>query len=308
MINLKELAKKKELLAGGHRLCAGCGASIAVRHILLASEDPLVVTCATGCLEVATSIYPYTSWKTPWFHSAFENAAATISGIEAMYRTLEKQGKIQGKINFLALAGDGGTYDIGLQALSGAFERGHNFVFVCYDNEAYMNTGIQRSSSTPLGASTTTSPAGRAIPGKIQHRKDMTAIAIAHNIPYVAQASVHNWRDLIQKAKRAYEVEGPAFINVISPCHRGWRFNMEDTIEMARLAVDTRFWPLYEAIEGRIRINYRPREKRPLRDWLKMQGRFAHLFKPENLHILEELQAKVDKDWEKLQSLETTSL
>jgi pyruvate ferredoxin oxidoreductase beta subunit len=302
MVTLKELAQKKELLAGGHRLCAGCGAPIAIRQILLAAEDPVVLANATGCVEVGTSIYPYTSCRVPWFHSAFENAAATIAGAEAMYRSLKKQGKISAdkKIKFIAFAGDGGTYDIGLQSLSGALERGHTFLYVCYNNEAYMNTGIQRSSSTPLGASTTTSPAGQVIPGKMQHRKDLTAIVAAHNIPYAAQSVPSNWRDLTTKARKALAQEGPSFLNVLAPCHRGWRVPVDSAIELAKLAVETCVWPLYEVEKGVYRLNYKPKNKRPVVEWLKPQGRFSHLFRPENQNILEEIQKAVDEQWENL--------
>jgi len=300
MANLKELSKKKELLTGGHRLCAGCGASIAARQILSALEDPVVVGNATGCLEVATTIYPYTSWKSSFIHNAFENAAATISGAEAMFSSLKKQGRIDKEVKFIAFGGDGGTYDIGIQSLSGALERGHNFVYVCYDNEAYMNTGIQRSSATPRGAWTTTSPAGKVIPGKTQYRKDLTAIIVAHNIPYVAQASIWRWNDMIEKARKAFYTEGPAFINVLSPCPRGWRYNMEDTIKVAKLATQTNFWPLYEVENANWKLNYKPKERRPIREWMEMQGRFSHLFKPENEHIIKEIQEEIDKNWGKL--------
>ena len=191
---------------------------IIVNLILRTSDAPVVLANATGCLEVASTIFPYTAWRAPWMHSAFENAAATASGIETMYRALRKKGKINKKINFVAFGGDGGTYDIGFQSLSGALERGHRFLYVCYDNGAYMNTGVQRSSSTPFGAATTTSPAGLVIQGKLQKRKDLTKIVVAHNIPYVAQASPHNWLDLTKKAEKAFAVDGPSFLNVVSPC------------------------------------------------------------------------------------------
>lgn len=300
MVKIKELSKKKELLAGGHRLCAGCGASIAIRQILLASEDPVILTSSTGCLEVATTIYPYTSWKVPFLHSAFENSAATTAGIESMYQSLKRKGKIDKKINFIAIGGDGGTYDIGLQSLSGALERGHDFLYVCYDNGAYMNTGIQRSSSTPLGAATTTSPAGEVIPGKQQFRKDLTAVVAAHNIPYLAQASPSHWQDLVGKTRKALKTEGPTFLNVIAPCHRGWRTGIDEAIELARLAVDTCFWPLYEVVDGKYSLTYKPKEKKPLVEWLKRQGRFKHLFKEKNKGIIEKLQWRVDRDWDKL--------
>ena len=297
----KELAKKPERLAPGHRLCAGCGASIIVRQMMAAIDDPVVVANATGCLEVATTIYPYTAWRVPWIHNAFENAASTISGVEAAYRSLVKQGKIEEQnVKFIAYGGDGGTYDIGLQALSGAVERGHEFLYVCYDNGAYMNTGIQRSSATPYGANTTTSPAGKVIPGKQQFRKDLTKIMAAHDIPYVAQASPSKWRDLMEKTRKAVNCGGPAFMNVLSSCNRGWRHATDDTIEVTQLAVDTCYWPLYEVEDGEWRLSYKPREKLPVETWLKRQGRFRHLFKPQNRHLIEEMQAEVDQRWEEL--------
>ena len=300
MANLKELSKKEEILSGGHRLCAGCGASIVVRQVLSALDDPVVVANATGCLEVATTIYPYTSWKSSFIHNAFENAAATISGTEAMFRSLKRQGKIDKEIKFIAFGGDGGTYDIGIQSLSGALERGHNFVYVCYDNQAYMNTGIQRSSATPRGAWTTTTPAGKVIPGKTQYHKNLTEIVASHNIPYVAQANPWRWNDLIEKAHKAFYTDGPAFINVLSPCPRGWRFDSKDTIKISKLAVQTNFWPLYEVENGVWKLNYKPKEKKPIKEWMEAQGRYKHLFTPENEHIIKEIQEEIDKNWEKL--------
>lgn len=300
-LTLKELSKREDRLSPGHRLCAGCGASIIVRQILTAIDEPVVLSNATGCLEVATTIYPYTAWRVPWIHNAFENAASTISGAESAYRALVKRGRIKDEnVKFIAFGGDGGTYDIGLQALSGALERGHQFMYVCYDNGAYMNTGIQRSSATPYGAHTTTSPAGKVIPGKQQFRKDLVGIAAAHNIPYVAQASPHRWKDLMQKARKGVAANGPAFLNVLSSCNRGWRHSTDETIEITRLAVETCWWPLYEVEEGEWKLNYKPREKLPVETWLEMQGRFRHLFRPENRHMIDEMQAEVDRRWERL--------
>jgi pyruvate ferredoxin oxidoreductase beta subunit len=297
----KELAKQPERLAPGHRLCAGCGASIVVRQMLAAIDESVVVANATGCLEVATTIYPYTAWRVPWIHNAFENAAATLSGVEAAYRSLVRQGKIpEQKVKFVAFGGDGGTYDIGLQSLSGAVERGHQFLYVCYDNGAYMNTGIQRSSATPFGANTTTSPAGEAIPGKQQFRKDLTAIMAAHGMPYVAQAAPSRWRDLMQKTRKAVDCGGPAFVNVLASCNRGWRHGTDETIELTQLAVDTCYWPLFEVEDGAWRLTYEPREKLPVEQWLERQGRFRHLFQPENRHLIDELQADIDRRWEQL--------
>ncbi len=298
--NIKELSTKKDLLTGGHRLCAGCGASIVLRQVLLAAKTPIVLTNATGCVEVSTTIFPFTSWAVPWFHSAFENSAATISGIETAYRALKKMGKIDKDIRFIGLGGDGGTYDIGFQALSGAMERGHRMLYVCYDNSAYMNTGIQRSSATPLGAWTTTSPVGDVIPGKVQWRKNLTEIMVAHDIPYVAQASPSHFKDLIEKVERALDTNGPTFINIISPCPLGWRHDGDISIELARLAVETCYWPLYEVVDGKYRITVTPRNKKPVIDWLKPQGRFSHLFIEKNAHLLETFQKKVNDEWEKL--------
>lgn len=307
MANLKELSKTvPERLSSGHRLCAGCGASIIVRQVLMAAKGPVVVAVSTGCLEVATTIYPYTAWEVPFIHNAFENVAATISGVETAYKALKKKGKITKDIKFVAFGGDGGTYDIGLQALSGALERGHKFVYVCYDNGAYMNTGIQRSGATPKGASTTTAPSGTESYGKHQKRKDLTAIVAAHRIPYVATGSVSHWNDLITKSEKAFAADGPAFLNVISMCHRGWRFPPQDTVHISKLAVETCFWPLYEIVNGKLRVTYKPKNKLPVSDWTKLQGRFKHLQKAEYAHIAEEIQKETDEDWENLLKREET--
>jgi len=469
MATLKELVKRPEVLTPGHRLCAGCGASIAIRQVLLGTEDPVVVGCATGCVEVATTIYPYTAWKSPFIHNAFENVAATISGVETAYRALKKKGKIKKEIKFVAFGGDGGTYDIGIQSLSGALERGHKMVYVCYDNEAYMNclslstliatrdglkriteiqvgeevyafdmktnqlvlkkcsgvfdngirdiyelatlhhsikatsnhpflvlkrngrgkanelvwkelkdissgdeivvskqlldggtavltvpkgekyqdflvgneyfamekvkriklmgkeptldlrvedehnfiangivvhnTGIQRSGATPCGASTTTEPAGKVSPGKQQFRKDLTSIVAAHHIPYAAQASIFYWKDMVNKAEKAFKADGPAFINILAPCHRGWRFPMEKTMEISKLAIDTGFWPLYEVENGVWRITIRPKERKPMIEWIKSQGRFSHLLKEENKPVPERIQKEVDDYWKYLENM-----
>ncbi len=307
MATLKELAKQEELFTGGHRLCAGCGVPPIVRLLLRSAGAPVVATTATGCLEVGTTIYPYTSWKIPWIHSAFENAAATISGIESAYKALRKKGRLPGgdkDIKFVAFGGDGGTYDIGLQALSGALERGHNFLYVCYDNGAYMNTGIQRSSATPLGSATTTSPAGELQAGKIERRKDLTRIVAAHNVPYAAQASANNWRDLSKKAEKAFSTEGPTFLNILSPCPLGWYTKPEDSMEVAKLAVDTCFWPLYEVENGVLKLTYKPKEKKPVIDWLKIQGRFKHLFRGDHKEIIDEIQKNIDEQWQWLLDLD----
>ncbi len=299
MVNLKELGNKKIRLAPGHRLCPGCGAPIIAKLAMLATDYDIVVANATGCLEVSTTIYPYTAWRVPWIHNAFENAAATMSGVETAYRVLKKKGKIKKDIKFIVFGGDGGTYDIGLQSLSGAVERGHDFLYICYDNEAYMNTGIQRSSATPFGASTTTDPAGRVRPGKQEFRKDLTAIMAAHHLPYVAQASLHNINDFLRKVKTALETKGPTFINVLSPCPLGWKFDPSKTIEISKIAVETCFWPLYEVKNDEWILNYDPGEnKKPIIEWIKMQGRYKHLLKPENKWVIEKAQEEIDKRWQ----------
>ncbi|MGC9359566.1 MAG: thiamine pyrophosphate-dependent enzyme [Anaerolineae bacterium] len=302
-IRLRDIIDQEERLAPGHRLCAGCAEPIIVRQILHAIEGPVVVSTATGCLEVATTVYPFTSWRVPWIHNAFENAATTISGAEAAFKALKRRGAIpeDKQITFVAFGGDGASYDIGLQFISGALERGHKFIYVCLNNEAYMNTGIQRSGATPRGAHTTTSPAGDVLPGKTQWRKPFTRIMAAHDIPYVAQAAPHNWRDLMTKAKKAARADGPAVINVLAPCPRGWRHATDGALNVSQLAADTCYWPLYEVENGtKVTVNYKPRDKRPVAEWFETQGRFRHLFRPANAGLLQEIQQKVDQEWERL--------
>ena len=298
-MNVKEVVKQKELFTGGHRACAGCGAAIVARQVLMAAGPNTVVVSATGCLEVVSTIFPYTAWNVPFLHSAFENSGATICGDEALYKSWMRQGKYNKKVNFIAFGGDGGTYDIGLQSLSGAMERGHNILYVCYNNEAYMNTGVQRSGATPMGADTTTAPAGKVRQGKEQFRKDLTEIMVAHKIPYVAQAVVGNWRDLTSKVEKALAIEGPKFINVLQPCRLGWSYKPETTCEIGRLAAETCVWPLYEVTNGVYKIS-KPREKKPVLEWLQQQGRFRHLSKPENKPILDAIQANIDSNWQTL--------
>jgi pyruvate ferredoxin oxidoreductase beta subunit len=308
MPSLKQLSSKKDLFASGHRACAGCGASIILRQIAIIAGKNTVFVGATGCMEVVSTIFPYTAWKVPFLHNAFENSAATGSGAEATYRALKKQGKLDKKINIIAFGGDGGTYDIGFQSLSGAMERGHDMLYVCYNNEAYMNTGIQRSSATPLGAHTTTSPAGTVIPGKQQLPKDLTEAIAAHDIPYAAQAAPHNWADLTKKVEKALTTEGPAFLNILSPCPLGWVYPSHITIQISKLATQTCFWPLYEVENGVHKINYKPREKKPLEEWTKLQGRFRHLSSEKNKHIIEAAQKEVDRKWDRLLKMEEAKI
>ena len=304
--SLKEAANRPERLAPGHRLCAGCGASVAVRAVMraLRPEDKAVVTLATSCLEVSTMTYPYTSWEDSYIHTAFENAAATTSGVVAAYESKRAKGKLAEDYKFITFGGDGGTYDIGFQSLSGAMERGTDMVYVCYDNEAYMNTGIQRSSSTPMFTDTTTSAIGRDSHGKQQFKKDLTRIMAAHRVPYVAQtAFLSNFKDIHRKSEAAIYTKGPAFLNVLAPCPRGWRYNEADLMEVSKMAVETCVWPLYEVVDGEWVLNYEPKNKLPVSAYLELQGRFKHLLKPGNEALLEQIQDDVDHRWDELKYL-----
>ena len=310
--NFKETMNKPERLAPGHRMCAGCGGTIAVRNVLrgLHEGDKAVIGNATGCLEVSTFTYPYTAWEDSYIHNAFENAGATLSGVEGAYKALKRKGKLQDtNYKFITFGGDGGTYDIGLQSLSGAMERNQDLVYVCYDNGAYMNTGIQRSSATPRFADTTTSPAGSVIPGKMQSRKDLTEIMVSHHIPYVGQTiAVNNFKDLYEKSEKAIYTKGPAFLNVLSPCPRGWGYPTDMLMQINKLAVETCYWPLYEVVDGKYKITYKPAKKLPIEEFLKPQKRFKHMFKPGNEWMLEEFQNEVDKRWQALLDLEKLSI
>ena len=250
--NFKEVMNKPERLAPGHRMCAGCGGTIAVRNVLRALHegDKAVIGNATGCLEVSTFMYPYTAYEDSYIHNAFENAGATLSGVETAYHVLKKKGKLDETYKFITFGGDGGTYDIGLQSLSGAMERGHDMVYVCYDNGAYMNTG--------------------------------------------------NMRDIYEKSEKAIYTPGAAFLNVMAPCPRGWRYPTEQIMDICKLAVETCYWPLFEVIEGKWILSYSPKKKLPIEDFLRTQGRFKHLFKPENEHLLVQYQEEVDRRWEDL--------
>ncbi|HPN54549.1 MAG TPA: thiamine pyrophosphate-dependent enzyme [Candidatus Moranbacteria bacterium] len=299
----KDLTKK---LAPGHATCAGCGIPAIVRTVLDATDEPIIVSNATGCLEVTTTIYPNTSWKVPYIHSAFGNAAATASGIDAAQKALMKKSAkggsaSGGKAKIIAFGGDGGTYDIGLQALSGALERGHDFLYVCYDNEGYMNTGCQRSGATPYGANTETQPAGTQSFGKDKQRKDLMEIVKAHGIKYLAQANAAYLADLKKKAKKALETPGPSFLLVLQPCTSLWRFPTSDYVKVGKLATETNFWPLYEVEDGNYVINYVPKEKKPIEEFLKIQGRFKHLFSDKNKEVIKQIQQDVDGNFEKLQ-------
>lgn len=288
---------RKEYFAPGHRACQGCAEALAVRLVAKALGKNVIVASATGCMEVISSPIPFTSWRIPWLHVAFENAAAVASGVEAGLKVLRRKAVLPDKkVVTLAMAGDGGTADIGLQALSGALERGHNMIYVCTDNEAYMNTGIQRSSSTPFGASTTTSPAGKVRFGQVTWKKNLPAIVAAHKIPYVATACPSYPIDLIQKVTKASRMEGPAYIHILAVCPTGWRTAPDLSIKLGRLAAETGIFPLYEVERGRYRLNIEFPKLRPVRDYLKIQGRFRHLTD----EMIEEIQRHVHQDYEEL--------
>ena len=292
---------KEEPLAPGHRACQGCGEILALRMAMKALGTDVIVCNATGCMEIVTSPFPHTSWRVPWIHIAFENAAAVASGVEAALKVLKRHGRFPKNrhVDVVAVAGDGGTADIGLQALSGALERGHDFVYICLDNEAYMNTGVQRSSCTPYGAMTTTSPPGARSFGQMTWKKNVPQIAVAHGIPYVATASPAFFLDLMNKVKKAALVKGPAYVHIYAPCPTGWGTKGEDSIKLARLAVDTKIFPLYEVIEGKYYITRKVTKPKPVEEYLKAQRRFRHLT-PE---VIEEIQRRVDAEYERLLKL-----
>ncbi|MBM4241426.1 MAG: pyruvate synthase subunit beta [Euryarchaeota archaeon] len=262
---------EKEFLAPGHRACAGCGEPIGVRLALKVLGENTIAVSPTGCLEVITSPYPETAWEIPWIHVAFENAGAVASGVEAALKSLGR------KSNVVVFAGDGGTADIGFQSLSGAMERNHDIIYICIDNEAYMNTGVQRSGATPYGASTMTSPAGKKSFGEDKPKKNLPMIMVAHNVPYVATASISYPEDFMKKVKKASETEGSSYIHLHQPCTTGWGFDPSKTIELGRLAVETGAWILYEVENGDFKVTYRPAQRKPLIEYLKAQKRFKHL-------------------------------
>jgi len=295
--SITELITEEENFVSGHRACIGCGEALAMRLACKALGNNVIIVNATGCMEIIASQLPYTSWRVPWIHTLFENTAAVASGIEAGLKVMTRKGRqLLPDTKVVALAGDGGTSDIGLQALSGALERGHNFTYICFDNEAYMNTGIQRSSSTPYGASTTTSPAGKVSIGQITWKKNMPAIAAAHNIPYVATACPSYPFDLMAKVSKAVAINGPSYLHVLSVCPTGWRCPAELTIRIGRLAVQTGIFPLYEVENGEYKLSLDLLELRPVTDYLKQQGRFRHLSED----VINEIQQRVSKEYSNL--------
>ncbi len=296
-IYVPKLVTGRENFAPGHRACVGCGEALAVRLACKALGQNVIIVNATGCMEVVSSTLPYTSWCIPWIHTLFENAAAVASGIEAGLKVLTRKGRRPAQdISVVAMAGDGGTSDIGLQALSGALERGTDFLYLCFDNEAYMNTGVQRSSATPFGASTTTSPAGKKSIGQVTWKKNMPAIAVAHNIPYVATACHSYPFDLMDKVAKGAAINGPAYVHILSICPTGWRCPTDLTIRIGRLAVETGIFPLYEIEDGRYKLSLDLPKLRPVQDYLKLQGRFRHL-SPDTIN---KIQSRVTKEYEEL--------
>ena len=293
------LIPKANAFAPGHRACTGCGEALAVRIAMKAMGGHIIVAHATGCMEVVSSQLPTTAWDVPWIHTLFENTAAVASGIESALKVMERKGKMPIKsTKVVAMAGDGGTSDIGLQALSGALERGHDLLYLEFDNEAYMNTGIQRSSSTPFGASTTTSPSGMKSIGQKTWKKNMPAIVAAHDIPYVATASPSYPFDMMEKVKKGLKVNGPAFISILSVCPTGWRSSPELSVRLGRLAVQTGVFPLYEVENGKYKITVEPAPIRPIKDYFELQGRFRHLSEGD----VKEIQEKVIFEFQKLKA------
>ncbi len=264
----------KTYLSPGHRGCAGCCDALAAKFMLMGTGPNTIVINPTGCLEVMTTPFPESAWQVPWIHSLFENGGAVASGVEAALKAL---GRKEGT-KVIGVGGDGSTMDIGIRSLSGAFERGHDITYVCVDNEAYMNTGIQRSSGTPFDASTTTTPAGKVSFGNPRPKKNMPAIMVAHGSPYVATTSIGYPRDMIRKVKKATEIEGPAYIHAHAPCPTGWGFDGSKTIEMAKLAVETCLWPMYEMENGELTQVRKVKNPKPVEEYLRAQKRFKHLF------------------------------
>jgi pyruvate ferredoxin oxidoreductase beta subunit len=294
-----KLVTNREYIASGHRACSGCGEVLAVRYVCKALGRNTIISNATGCMEIISSPLPETSWEVPWIHTLFENASAVASGIESGIKALKRKHGYTKEVKVVAMGGDGGTADIGLQSLSGALERGHDFLYVCYDNEAYMNTGIQRSSETPFGASTTTAPAGKNSIGQHTWKKNMAAIAAAHNIQYVATSCSSYPFDIMSKVQKAIKIKGPTYIHILSVCPTGWRCASNLTIKMGRLAVETGMFPVYEIEDGKYKLNIDLPNLRPVEDYLKLQGRFRHLTKDTTA----EIQAKVIEEYNKIRQL-----
>ena len=287
----------KEYFAPGHTACAGCGMTIIFRHVLQVTGPDVIVVNATGCGEIISSAYPRSAWKVPYIHSLFENAASVATGIA---HALRAQGNDHTTV--LVLAGDGGTYDIGFGALSGMLERNEDVLFICYDNEAYQNTGNQRSGATPFGSATTTSPAGRVHHGKELMKKPIVEIAAAHRIPYAASTSIGFPMDLARKVRKAQALKGSRFISIFSPCVPGWGYASNLTIQLAKDVVDCGLWKLYEIEKGQFRLNYRPQKRKPVKEYLFLQRRFRHLTDEEVARI----QRSIDEEWKEYEGMPVT--
>ena len=289
------LITTKDYFASGHRACSGCGEALAVRFVCKALGRDTIISMATGCMEIISSPLPESSWEVPWIHTLFENASAVASGIESGLKAMKRKHGYTKDVKVVAMGGDGSTADIGLQSLSGAMERGHDFIYICYDNEAYMNTGIQRSSETPFGASTTTAPYGKISIGQHTQKKNMAAIAAAHEIPYVATTTSSYPFDIIAKIEKARKIKGPSYIHILSVCPTGWRTPSNQTITMGRLAVETGIFPVYEIENGKYTLNFDYPKLRPVEDYLKLQGRFRHLTKENTAEIQEHVLMEYNK-------------
>lgn len=298
-VYVPKLISKEENFAPGHRACVGCAEALALRLVVKALGEDVIITNATGCMEIVSSPFPTTSWKLPWIHTLFDNTGAVASGIESGWKILQKKGfRSSKRVKSVGIGGDGATMDIGIQALSGAWERGHDMLYICFDNEAYMNTGVQRSSGTPFGATTTTSPAGKYAIGQSSWKKNMPAIAVAHDIPYVATACPSYPFDLMAKVEKAAKISGPSYIHVLSACPTGWKMPPNLAIRIGRLAAETGIFPLYEVENGEYKLNIDFPKLRPIRDYLMVQGRFRHLPK----ETLDSIQTRVNQDYAKLKS------
>ena len=292
------LVNKDENFTPGHRACVGCAEALAVRQVVKAIGRDVVVVNATGCMEVISSCYPNSAWAVPWIHTIFENASAVASGVESAIKVMRRKGVLpkDRRVKVVAIGGDGATADIGLQSLSGMLERGHDVLYVCFDNEAYMNTGIQRSSETPYGASTTTSPSGQVSIGQRTWKKNMPEIVAAHHVPYVATACPSYPFDLIKKVEKAMRVEGPSYIHVFSVCPTGWCSAPDLAVRMGRLAVLSGVFPLYEIEDGEWKLSMDLDKLTPVKEYFKGQGRFRHLQEND----IEFIQKHVEKDWQNM--------
>ncbi len=296
---------EEDLFCSGHRACPGCGAALACKFVTEATGPDTIMAMPTGCMEVTSTPFPESAWGISWIHNVFENSAAVAAGVESAYNSFKRRGKDEymdyDDVNFVVLAGDGATFDIGIRSLSGMMERGHDVLYICYDNEAYMNTGIQRSGSTPMGASTTTSPAGEESHGEDIHKKDMPRIAAAHGLEYVATSNIAYPEDFKGKIEKALEFEGPKYLQVFSPCPRGWRSDARNVVKIGRLATETAVYPVYEMENGEITDVMKIKDRKPVEEYLKLQGRFQHLFEKEGgEEVIEEIQRVADQNAERL--------